>query len=67
MMSGKKNKVYVHNFYLVTIEHFPEYMTKDTFECDGKRYYWKSIADMEQDTDVRKKNQDILNFVKELF
>ena len=25
------------------------------------------LADMEQDTDVRKKNQDILNFVKELF
>lgn len=65
--SAKKNKVYSHKFYLATIKNFPEYMKKDAFECDGKMYYWKSAAELEQDTDVQEKNQDILNYVKELF
>ena len=65
--SAKENKVYSHKFYLASITEFPEFMKKDSFDCDGKTYYWRSIADLEQDKNVQKKNLDILNYVKELF
>ena len=65
--SAKENKVYSHKFYLAEIKKFPDQMQKDSFKCDGKTYYWKSLAELEEDKNVQKKNMDILNYVKELF
>lgn len=41
-------------------------MLQDSFECDGKQYYWMTVPELEQDENVQKKNNDILGYVKEL-
>lgn len=66
-VSANMNKVYSHKFYLATIAKFPEHMKQKSFDCDGKVYHWMSVAELEGDENVQKKNLDILNFVKELF
>ena len=58
--------MYSHKFYLATISNFPKDMEKDSFEFDGRLYHWKSIAGLEQDKDVQRKNLDILNYVTEI-
>lgn len=63
--SNNQKKVYCHKLFLTTIEKFPEYMKNDTFECDGRNYYWKSIVELESDEVAMKKNKDIIRFVKE--
>ncbi|WP_418747600.1 hypothetical protein [Frisingicoccus sp.] len=65
--TAKERKVYSHKFYLATISNFPEDMEKDSFEFDGRLYHWKSIAELERNKDVQRKNLDILNYIKELF
>lgn len=65
--SAKCNKMYSHKFYLAQIDGFPDTMKQDSFECDGKLYFWKNITELELDDNVRKKNSDIVGFVKELF
>ena len=64
--SAKKNKVYCHRFYMASIRNYPEEMRKDSFQCDGKEYRWMTLDELEQDDNVRKKNSDILNYVKEM-
>lgn len=66
-VSGRDNqkKVYCHKLFLTTIEEFPEYMKNDTFECDGRTYYWKSIVALENDEVAMAKNSDIIRFIKE--
>ena len=66
-VSAKKNKVYDHKFYLARVEKFNQRMENDEFEIDSKRYYWKTLDQLEQDKNVIEKNQDILNVVKESF
>lgn len=41
-------------------------MQQDSFECDNKKYFWMTMAELERDSNVQKKNEDILQFVKEL-
>ena len=64
--SAKKTKIYSHRFYSATIQSFPPLMLQDSFQCDGKRYYWMSMAELEQDENVKRKNSDILEYIKEL-
>lgn len=64
--SAKSNKVYSHKFYTAAIANFPEAMKKDSFDCDGRTYFWMPLAELEQDKNVQKKNSDILEYVKEL-
>ena len=64
--SAKKAKIYSHRFYIAEIQSFPTLMQQDSFSCDGKRYYWMSMAELEQDANVREKNSDILEYIKEL-
>ena len=40
---------------------------KDSFECDGRQYYWMTVPELEQDRNVQKKNSDILEYVKERY
>ena len=37
------------------------------FEMNGIHYYWMTVEDMEKDTNIRKKNLEVLDFVKESF
>ena len=64
--SSKENKTYCHKFYIASIKKFPKMMQQDAFECDSKKYFWMTTADLEQDDNVQKKNNDILQFIKEL-
>ena len=41
-------------------------MKHKDFECDGKKYYWMTIDELEQDIKVQKKNRDIVGYVKAL-
>lgn len=65
--SAQRNKLYSHRFYLAEVSEYPEHLTQDSFECDGRTYYWRSIQELEKNERVQKVNSDILNFVKELF
>lgn len=64
--SARTEKIYSHKFYIATVKSFPQKMLQDSFECDGRRYYWMTIDELEQDANVREKNSDILGYVKEL-
>lgn len=65
--SAKENKIYSHKFYLATITDFPDFTQQASFECDGKTYHWRSMSELEENSEVQKKNMDIVNYVKELF
>lgn len=58
--------MYSHKFYIASIKEFPKMMQQDSFECDNKKYFWMTMAELERDSNVQKKNEDILQFVKEL-
>lgn len=60
----KRHKYYDHKFYLTEIYNFNNTMKKDEFEIDGKKYFWKTIYELELDKNVQEKNLDILNQVK---
>ena len=40
-------------------------MRADSFEIDGVKYTWMSIAEMEQDERIMSVNSDIVDFVKQ--
>ena len=63
-ISDQVYKIYKHKLYKLTIDKVPDYMTGDSFALDGKQYSWKSIAELEEDTDAMKNNDDIIAFVK---
>ena len=40
-------------------------MIKAKFDIDGVQYKWMTIAEMESDPVIQKKNADIVEFVKQ--
>ena len=48
----------------LALNDVPECMKGDIFELDGKKYAWKSIEELEADSNVMDKNDDIVAFVK---
>lgn len=66
-VSAGMNKLYSHKFYLAIIKEFPKYMKSSSFEKEGRRYYWKSISELEDDKNTMNKNADIINYVKSYF
>ena len=36
---------------------------QDSFEIDGKKFYWMSIAEMEQDKRIMEVNSDIVSII----
>lgn len=63
-VSEKREKYYHHKFYRLSMVSNSD-IQKDSFSIDGKTYYWMSIAQMEKDKNIMKKNSDIIAFVKE--
>lgn len=63
-VSAKENRCYRHRFYQFLIKQFDEKIEQDSFEIDGKKFYWMSIAEMEQDKRIMEVNSDIVSMVK---
>ena len=56
-----------HEKYSVSakeIKKFSEQIEQDSFQIDGKKFYWMSIAEMEQDKRIMEVNSDIVSMVK---
>lgn len=66
-VSAKVNKIYCHKFYLASVKNFPEYMKEDSFEKDGKKYFWTTMQELENDKAVMDMNADIVSYVKKYF
>lgn len=66
-VSNNRMKTYEHIFYLAEISDMPNLIMQDTFELDGKMYYWETMHDLEKDTNIMKKNADVLGMVKSNF
>lgn len=62
--SDKVYKQYKHTLYRFSLNDVPEYMRGDVFELENKNYSWKSIEELEADSNVMDKNDDIIAFVK---
>ena len=63
-VSAKENRCYRHRFYQFEIKKFSEQIEQDSFQIDGKKFYWMSIAEMEQDKRILEVNSDIVSMVK---
>ena len=46
------------------LEDIPKNMQSEEFELDGRQYNWMSITDMEKDSEIMDKIDDIVAFVK---
>ncbi len=66
-VSAKENKLYCHKFYRAEISNLPENIRSDSFEIDGRKYYWRTLQELEANKNVMQKNKDIVEFVKGLF
>lgn len=62
--SDKAYKLYKHTLYRYALSDVPEHMSSDVFVLDDKKYAWKSIEELEADSNVMEKNDDIIAFVK---
>lgn len=63
--SHNENRTYHHRLYEISISHFPEKITYNDFSINGRHYYWMSIPEMENDTNIMKKNKEVVDFIKE--
>lgn len=57
-------KIYDHKLYGVLLDQIPEIMQQDEFYIDDVKYRWMSMAELEQDENIMKKNDDVIAFVK---
>ncbi len=64
--TANENKCYRHRFYRFILNEFSDTIKQDSFEIDGKKFYWMSIAEMEADNKIMSKNSDIVSFVKKV-
>lgn len=60
-----QNKVYQHSLYEGIVSQFPNNMKQTEFTIDGVQYKWFTISEMEADSNIMKKNEDVVSFVKE--
>ncbi len=63
--SHNEERVYQHRLYYAIIEGYSELEKKDSFEIDGKKFYWMTIQEMERDEEIRNTNLDVVRLVKE--
>lgn len=63
-VSAQEIKCYRHRFYKYVIDSFSDELRQNSFEIDGRKYYWMSIAEMENDNRIMEVNEDIVKMVK---
>jgi hypothetical protein len=59
------NKVYLHRLYQGYISDFPEVYKNNQFEINGVKFKWMTISEMENDSTIKKINQDVVSMVKD--
>ena len=63
--SHKEYRIYNHRLYEIMISEFDEDMKQDDFKKDERHYYWMTMDQMQNDSEIQKKNLDVIDFVKE--
>ena len=64
-VSHLESRVYYLRLYEMYFNNIPDEFRKDNFEISGRHYYWMTIDEMEKDDNIKKKNLDVVDFVKE--
>ena len=64
--SDQCEKWYEHSIYQAHISHFPASEQSNSFEVNGRQYYWMSLAEMERDSAIMEKNSDVVSFIKQM-
>lgn len=64
-VSDNEMKVYEHKLYEGVISNPTDDVIKTKFDIDGVQYKWMTIAEMEADPVIQKKNADVVEFVKQ--
>lgn len=64
-VSHRENRIYNHHLYELQVNRFSEQEMEKDFVVNGKHYYWMSIEEMEKDDNIRNKNLEVVDFVKE--
>lgn len=64
-VSHRENRIYNHCLYELQVNRFSEQEMEKDFVVNGKHYYWMSIEEMEKDDNIRNKNLEVVDFVKE--
>ncbi|RHQ56962.1 hypothetical protein DWY31_03210 [Dorea sp. AF24-7LB] len=64
-ISHRENRIYNHRLYELQVNRFSEQEMEKDFVVNGKHYYWMSIEEMEKDDNIRNKNLEVVDFVKE--
>ncbi len=63
-VSDQVYKIYNHKLYRLNLDILPEHMTEDEFDINGTKYSWLSIRQMENNSIIMEKNEEIVAFVK---
>lgn len=63
-VSHDENRIYNHRLYEMQIDDWIAKKQMD-FSVNGRHYYWLSISEMEKDSNIAKKNMEVVDFVKE--
>lgn len=64
-VSDDIDKMYDHRIYHAIVNQFTECFHSSHFTIDGTSYFWMTIAEMEQDPEIKAKNLDVVSLVKE--
>ena len=65
-VSHNENRVYNHKLYIMTIQPLLPMMEKDNFVINNKHYYWMTLDDMMNDSDIQEKNSEVVEFVRDM-
>lgn len=63
-VSDNIEKTYAHTLYQAEIP-FPQAEQSDDFQIDGTHFRWLPINEMLADSDISKKNSDVIYFVRD--
>ncbi len=61
-----KAKTYNHYFYKVTISNMPKEFLQKEFVFGGKKYSWRSLAELKSNKQIAKLNGDIISQVEKI-
>lgn len=59
-VSDRIRKVYEHNLYIAKITSWTETLKQRQFVLDGVEYKWMTLREMKNDSNIMKKNRDVV-------
>lgn len=63
-ISHNEYRTYNHSLYLVTLSSLPTIMKNNDFIIKNKLYYWMTMNEMLNDKNIKEKNLEVVEFVK---